>query len=38
MSLIAVWNGKGGDAPGGTEHMVREAKVRGAKTLTIPID
>lgn len=35
MSLIALWNGQGGDGSGGTEHMVKEAKERGAKTIII---
>ena len=35
MSLIAFWDGKGGDAPGGTEHMVQEAQARGAKIMVI---
>ena len=38
MGLIALWNQKGGDAPGGTEHMITEAKVRGAKTVVINIE
>ena len=36
-TLIAVWDGKGGDGPGGTEHMVSEAKKRGARVLEIDI-
>lgn len=35
MSVVALWNGKGGDAPGGTEHMLNEAGKRGAKRLII---
>ncbi|MVM36323.1 hypothetical protein GO755_40340 [Spirosoma sp. HMF4905] len=38
MSLIALWNGKGGDGPGGTEHMVKQAQTRGAKTIVIDIN
>ncbi len=34
-SLIAVWNGKGGDGPGGAQHMVNEAKSRGAEVNVI---
>ena len=30
MTLIALWNGKGGDGEGGTEHMVKIAKQQGA--------
>jgi len=35
MTLIALWDGKGGDGEGGTEHMVRVAKEAGAKTIII---
>lgn len=35
MTLIALWDGKGGDGAGGTEHMVKEAKEKGAKTIII---
>jgi hypothetical protein len=37
MTLIALWDGKGGDGPGGTEHMVKEATARGAKVVPIDI-
>ena len=37
MSLIAVWNGKGGDGDGGTEHMINAAKSRGAEVNVIGI-
>lgn len=37
MSLIAVWNGASGDGTGGTEHMIREAKSRGARVNVISI-
>jgi tetratricopeptide (TPR) repeat protein len=37
MSLIALWDGKGGDGPGGTEHMVKEARQRGAKVIIIDV-
>ena len=37
MTLIALWDGKGGDGPGGTQHMVNRAKERGAKTVIIDI-
>ncbi|HEY7219823.1 MAG TPA: tetratricopeptide repeat-containing protein [Candidatus Binatia bacterium] len=30
LTLIALWNGAAGDAPGGTEDMVKRAKDRGA--------
>ena len=35
LTLIALWDEKGGDGPGGTEHMVKEAKTKGAKTVII---
>jgi hypothetical protein len=35
VTLIALWNGKTGDGPGGTEDMVRIAKSRGAKTIIL---
>jgi tetratricopeptide (TPR) repeat protein len=35
LSLISLWNGEGGDGPGGTEHMVREAAKLGAKNYII---
>jgi hypothetical protein len=38
MTLIALWDGKGGDGAGGTEHMVKEAKARGSKTIIIDIN
>jgi hypothetical protein len=38
MSLIALWDGKKGDAAGGTEHMVKEAEEKGAKTIPIDIN
>jgi hypothetical protein len=37
MSMIAVWNGKTGDGTGGTEHMMSEAKNRGAAVNVIAI-
>ena len=33
--LIALWDGKGGDGPGGTQHMVETAGERGARTVVI---
>lgn len=35
MTLIALWDGKGGDGEGGTEHMVRISREAGAKTMII---
>lgn len=37
MTFIALWDKKGGDGAGGTEHMVKEAEKRGAKTVIIDI-
>ena len=37
MTLLALWDGRGGDGPGGTADMVKEAKARGAKTIIISI-
>jgi len=31
VGLIALWDGQKGDGPGGTEHMVRIARERGAR-------
>lgn len=31
--LICLWNGSGGDGPGGTEHMVREVKKRTGQVI-----
>lgn len=35
VTLIALWDGKGGDGPGGTEDMVRQARQRGAKVIIL---
>ena len=35
LTLIALWNGEGGDGPGGTENMVNEVKKLGARDLII---
>ena len=37
MTLIAVWDGKGGDGPGGTEHMIHTAREKGADVVIIKI-
>jgi hypothetical protein len=34
-TLIALWDGAGGDGPGGTRHMVDTARARGARTIVI---
>lgn len=31
VRVIALWNGQGGDGPGGTEHMVQSARANGAE-------
>ena len=33
LTLIALWDGETGDGPGGTEHMVRLARERGARVV-----
>jgi len=34
-TLIALWDGKGGDGPGGTEHMVQSVRERGARAIVL---
>ena len=34
-ALVAYWNGKGGDKPGGTEHMIRTALGKGVECLAL---
>jgi len=36
VTLIVLWDGKGGDGPGGTENMVALASSRGVKTVHLP--
>jgi hypothetical protein len=38
MTLIAVWDGKEEDGPGGTAGLLNEAKKTGIKTIEIPIN
>lgn len=38
MTMIALWDGEGGDGAGGTQHMVQAAKARGAKTIMLDIN
>ncbi|MFV8324904.1 hypothetical protein [Flavobacterium sp. ZS1P14] len=38
MTLIALWDEKGGDGNGGTEHMINIAKDKGAKINIININ
>jgi hypothetical protein len=35
LSFIAVWDGKKGDGPGGTENMISEVEKHGAKRFII---
>lgn len=37
LTLIAVWDGKGEDGPGGTKHMIEEIQKRGASSIVIEI-
>ena len=36
-TLIVLWDGEGGDGPGGTRHMVNVAKAKGANAVVIAI-
>lgn len=38
MTLIALWDYKGGDGNGGTEHMIKIAEDKGAKIKIIDIN
>lgn len=38
LTLIALWDGKGSDKPGGTNDMVVGAKGRGGKTVVIDLN
>lgn len=35
VTLIALWNGQGGDGPGGTADMIQLAQERGAKVIIL---
>jgi len=35
VTLVALWNGEGGDGPGGTQDMVDTARTRGAKVVIL---
>ena len=37
LIFLALWDGKEGDGPGGTKHMIEEVKKRGAKSSIIDI-
>jgi hypothetical protein len=32
VDLVCLWNGEGGDGPGGTKHMMEEVRQRGGRT------
>jgi hypothetical protein len=33
VDFVCLWNGEGGDGPGGTKHMMEEVRDRGGRTL-----
>jgi hypothetical protein len=33
MNFICLWDGEGGDGPGGTRHMMEEARGRGGRAI-----
>lgn len=35
VSLVALWNGEGGDRPGGTQDMINDARTHGANIVII---
>ena len=35
VALVALWDGQGGDGPGGTAHMVALARERGARAVVL---
>jgi hypothetical protein len=35
VTLIVLWDGKGGDGPGGTADMVRLAESRGVRVVRL---
>lgn len=35
LTLIALWDGRAGDGPGGTAHMIESARARGARTIVL---
>jgi hypothetical protein len=37
LALIVLWDGEGGDGPGGTRQMVNVAKAYGANAVVIDI-
>jgi hypothetical protein len=33
VDFVCLWNGEGGDGPGGTRHMMEEVRQRGGRTI-----
>ena len=33
VDFVCLWDGEGGDGPGGTRHMMEEVQSRGGRTL-----
>jgi hypothetical protein len=33
VDLVCLWNGEGGDGPGGTKHMMEEVRQQGGRTV-----
>jgi hypothetical protein len=33
VDLVILWNGEGGDGPGGTRHMMEEVRNKGGRTI-----
>ncbi|MBX2989734.1 MAG: tetratricopeptide repeat protein [Bacteroidetes bacterium] len=38
LTCICLWDGKGGDGPGGTQHMIQEAKKRSGRIRILDIN
>lgn len=36
LAVVALWDGQGGDGPGGTEDMIEQARGRGARVHILP--
>jgi len=37
VSFVCLWNGEGGDGPGGTQHMIARVRERGGSVHWIDI-
>jgi hypothetical protein len=35
VDFVCLWNGEGGDGPGGTKHMMEKVRNRGGRTLRL---